>query len=126
MAKDAGIEDRLWRWAEWLKSGDGSGYPVKCTLHEDWSPPSPGITPSMKVSPRNDARQTQRLVHMLSDRLLATLVAHYVVRMSAADAAVMLDCQPDTVHARIAAAHAELLGLLASEKMGFCNIRQMV
>lgn len=126
MAKDAAMDARLWRWAEWLKSGDGSGYPVKCTLHEDWSPPSPGIVPTLKVSPSNDARQTQRLVHRLSERMLATLVAHYVVRMSAADAAAALDCKPDTVHARIEAAHCELLGLIAEEHQEFCNIRQMV
>jgi DNA-directed RNA polymerase specialized sigma24 family protein len=126
MAKDAAMDERLWRWAEWLKSGDGSGYPVKCTLHEDWSPPSPGMTPSMKVAPHNDARQTQSLVHLLSDRLLATLVAHYVVRLSAADAAAVLDCKPDTVHARIEAAHGELLGLLKTQRMELCNIREVV
>ena len=126
MAKDAAMDDRLWRWAEWLKSGDGSGYPVKCTLHEDWSPPSPGLTPSMKVAPHNDALQTQRMVHRLSDRMLATLVAHYVVRMSASAAADALDCKPDTVHARIEAAHVELLWMLKAEKREFCNIHEVV
>lgn len=126
MAKDALIDARLWRWAEWLKSGDGSGYPVKSTLHEDWSPPSPGMRPGMKVAPANDAPQTQRLVYRLSDRMRATLVAHYVVRMSAADAGAVLECKPDTVHARIEAAHGELLGMIAEERQEFCNIRQMV
>lgn len=51
MAKNSDMDARLWLWAERLKCGDGSGYPVKCTIHPDWSPPSPGITPTMKVSP---------------------------------------------------------------------------
>ena len=123
MARDMAMDARLWRWAEWLKSGDGSGYPVKSTLHEDWSPPTPGLTPSMKVSSHNDARQTQRLVCLLSDRLQATLVAHYVVRMSVGDAAAVLDCKPDTVHARIEAAHGELLGMLKTDRREFCNIQ---
>ena len=75
MARIAEIEDRLLRWAEYFKSGDTCGYPVKSTLHEDWSPPSPGMTPSMRVAPANDAPQTHRMVARLSERLQATLVA---------------------------------------------------
>ena len=124
--RDAAMDERLWRWAEWLKSGNGNGYPVKCTLHEDWSPPSPGITPTLKVAPHNDGSQTQRLVHLLSDRLLATLVAHYLLRLSPAGAAAALDCKPATVHARIEVAHGQLMGLLGDDKREFCNIRQTV
>jgi DNA-directed RNA polymerase specialized sigma24 family protein len=112
MARIPEIEQRLLRWAEYLKCGDGSGYPVKSVLHEDWSPPSPGITPTMRVAPGNDARQTMRMVKLLSERLQSTLLVHYVKRMSAADAAVELGCEPGTVGARIEAAHRELLHLL--------------
>jgi DNA-directed RNA polymerase specialized sigma24 family protein len=124
MAKIEDIEARLWRWAEAVKSrgADGSGYPVMCTLHQDWMPPSPGITPSMKVAPANDARQTHRLVRQLSERMQVTLVVHYIKRLSHADAACLLDCQVDTVKCRIEAAHHELARRVDAERAGFCNI----
>jgi DNA-directed RNA polymerase specialized sigma24 family protein len=122
MARDAAIEARLLRWAEYMKSGDGSGYPVRNVLDENWSPPAPGATPSMRTCPMNDARQTDRLVRKLSERLQATLVAHYIKRMPAALAAVELECMPDTVTARIEAAHRALLGLLQESRTDFCNI----
>lgn len=112
MARSEVIEARLQRWAEWLKVGDGAGYPVRCTLDADWSPPSPGTTPSMKVAPANDAPETQRAVHALSERLRATLVAHYVLRMTAADAGAALGCAPDTVLDRIERAHRQLAAML--------------
>jgi DNA-directed RNA polymerase specialized sigma24 family protein len=112
MARDERIDARLWRWAEWLKSGDGGGYPVKSTLHEDWAPPTPGMRPGMRVAPANDAPQTHSLVHRLSERAIATLTAHYVLRMNPAAAATVLCCQPDTVHARIEAAHRDLAAML--------------
>jgi DNA-directed RNA polymerase specialized sigma24 family protein len=123
MARDAGIEARLLRWAEWCHSGDGSGYPVKSVLHEDWSPPSPGMTPTLRVAPHNDARQTQRLVGQLSERMQLALLLHYVKRMPAAHAADVMECRPDTVHARIEAAHGALLRLLEAEQREFCNIQ---
>jgi DNA-directed RNA polymerase specialized sigma24 family protein len=118
MARDQAIEARLLRWAEFWKTGDGSGYPVKCTLHEDWSPPSPGMTPTMKVAPVNDAKQTHRMVSRLSERMQATLVAVYVRRMSPVEAGQELGCEAGTVGARVEAAHRELMGMLVE----FCNI----
>lgn len=112
MARSEVMEQRLQRWAEWLKVGDGAGYATKCTLHEDWSPPTPGTTPTLKVAPANDAPQTQRAVNALSERLRATLVAHYVLRMTAADAAAVLECAPDTVLDRIERAHRQLAATL--------------
>ena len=105
MARDEQIDARLWRWAEWLKSGDGSGYPVTNPISVDWSPPSPGMRPGMKVAPACDGPLTHRLVLAMTDRMRATLTAHYVLRMPTLDAAEALDCQPGTVHARIEAAH---------------------
>jgi len=118
MARDKAMDDRLWRWAEAMKSGGvvGNGYPVKCTLHEDWSPPSPGMTPTLRTAPPSDAPQTQRLVLMLSDRAKATLAAHYILRMSTKDAADALDCMPDTVLDRIEAAHRTLMQILADDQ----------
>lgn len=117
MARIAEIEDRLMRWAEYFKSGDACGYPVKSTLHEDWAPPSPGMTRSMRVAPANDAPQTHRMVSKLSQRLQATLVAVYVMRMTAGQAAVALACEPATVHARIDTAHRGLAGMLGVRVM---------
>lgn len=106
MARNSDVEARLLRWAEGLKSGDGNGYPVMSVLHEDWSPPSPGVTPTLKVTVgRSDVRQTHRIVEQMSERLRATVVAHYVLRMSAADAAAALDCAERTVAERIDQAH---------------------
>jgi DNA-directed RNA polymerase specialized sigma24 family protein len=114
MARDAGIEARLLRWAEGLKSGDGNGYPVMSVLHEDWSPPSPGVTPTMKVTVgQSDVRQTHRIVERMSERMRATVVAHYVLRMSARDAAAVLDCAERTVAERIDQAHCFVQRALA-------------
>lgn len=116
MARDAEMDRRLWLWAERLKVGDGSGYPVKSTLHPDWSPPSPGITPTMKVSPGKGRDCIGRLVAKLPDSLVATLVAKYVVRLSDGDAALALGCAPPTVAARVERAHRELHLLDARER----------
>lgn len=117
------MEARLLRWAEYRKTGDGSGYPVTNVLSLDWSPPSPGLTPTMKVAPHNDARQTDRLVRRLTERMQATLVAHYIKRLTAAQAADVLECRPDTVHARIEAAHRALMVLADTSRREFCNIQ---
>lgn len=112
MARDEQIDARLWRWAEWLKSGDGAGYPVKSTLHEDWCPPSPGMRPGMKVASACDGPQTHRLVMAMTERMRATVTAHYLLRMAVDDAAQALDCQPGTVHMRIESAHRWMAGRL--------------
>ena len=54
---------------------------------------------------RSDVKQTHRIVERMSERMRATVVAHYVLRMSAADAAVVLDCAERTVAERIDQAH---------------------
>ena len=105
MARDADIERRLRLWAEWLKVGDGSGYPTKCTLHSEWSPPSAGITPSMKVGAPSTARQTGRAIATLSERLQATLAVHYLYNWSMAEQAERLGCQVATLDQRIRTAH---------------------
>lgn len=118
MARDEQMDARLWRWAEWLKTGDGSGYPVKSVLHEDWSPPSKGALPTMRVAPPgSDARQTHDLVGALKPSWRATVAAHYVLRMTTAQAAVALSVQPDTVLDRLERIHAHLrreLGVFAT------------
>lgn len=88
--------------------GDGSGYPSMSTLHPDWSPPSPGTTPTLKVGAHSTVRETHRLVAKLSERLQATLLLHYCTNLPVADQAARLGCQPCTVHKRVEMAHALL------------------
>lgn len=113
MARDAGIEQRLQQWAQWLTVGDGSGYPTKSPLHPMWSPPSAGITPTMKVGAPSNARQTHRAVQALSERLQRTLMLHYVKHQSVAQVAEQLQCLPQTVDQRIWVAHRMLLVALS-------------
>jgi DNA-directed RNA polymerase specialized sigma24 family protein len=115
MARDAVIEARLQRWAEAVTVGNGSGYPVTNVLHQSWSPPSPGVTPSMKVSAMHiDARATGAAVARLKPKLQAVVRMHYVKRWPLAAMAAALKCAESTVVARLDAAHqalhADLLG----------------
>ena len=112
MARIEWVEQRLQRWAQAVTVGDGSGFPAMSVLHEDWMPPSPGVTPSMKVSlGRNDARSTHRAIALLSKRLQNTPVVHYVLGLPLCDQATRLECAIDTVHGRIESAHAQLASL---------------
>jgi hypothetical protein len=114
MARIDHIHERLLRWAEWLKAGDGSGYPVTSVLHPSWSPPAGKGGGGWPQSGGTDGPMTHRLVMgaALSDTKRATLAAVYLLRMSSAEAAVVLECQPDTVQGRIEAIHHDLAGAL--------------
>jgi DNA-directed RNA polymerase specialized sigma24 family protein len=114
MARDPQVQARLLRWAAWVTVGDGSGYPVMSVIHPEWQPPSPGVTPTLKVGAVTDVRQTHRAIQGLSLRLRNTLVVHYVMRLSLAEQAQRLGCEVSTVIARVASAHRTL----AKE---FCN-----
>jgi len=121
MARDAVIEARLQRWAAWVSVGDGSGFPVMSVLHPEWQPPSPGVTPTMKVGQATDVRQTHRAIAQLSKRLANTLVIHYCLKLPAAEQAERLECGESTVHARVEEAHRQLRAILAPI---FCNIEK--
>lgn len=115
MARDAVIEARLQRWAESVTVGNGSGFPVTNVLHHSWSPPSPGVTPTMKVSTvHSDARATGAAVNRLKPKLQAVVKRHYLNRWPLAAIAAGLGCAESTVVARLDAAHqalhADLLG----------------
>jgi DNA-directed RNA polymerase specialized sigma24 family protein len=111
MARIDEIDGLLWLWMEELKVGDGSGYPTKSTLHEDWSPPSPGVTPTMKVS-RGGSCGIGALVVKLPASLRATLAAKYYLRMTDREAAAALSCAEATVGQRIVRAHQLLAGMM--------------
>lgn len=118
MARDTAMEARLQRWAQGVTVGDGSGYPVMAVIHPNWSPPSPGVLPSLKTSPASDVRQTHRAIGRLSARLQDTVVMHYCMRPSMAEQAERLGCTVDTVHDRIERAHRQLRALLDDEPAG--------
>lgn len=113
------VELRLRDWAQWLMIGDGSGYSSKCTIHPEWSPPTPGTTPTMKVSAATHVPETHRAVKKLSERLQQTLVLNYCTNLSLEDQAIRLACQVDTVHARITSAHRELARQLEGSRGAF-------
>lgn len=110
------VEVRLKDWAQWLTVGDGSGYSSKCTLHPEWSPPTPGTTPTMKVSAATHVHETHRAIKRLSERLQQTLVLTYCTNLSVEDMALRLACQPGTVKARVWTAHRELAQLLQGSR----------
>lgn len=121
MARDDGIEARLQRWAQAVTVGDGSGYPTMCVLHKDWSPPSPGVTPTLKVAAASDVRETHRAIGKLSQRLANTLVVHYCIKGAVEEQAKRLECAPRTVHERVETAHRLLRQILLG---GFCNLHE--
>jgi DNA-directed RNA polymerase specialized sigma24 family protein len=122
MARDLFIEGRLQRWAVAVTVGDGSGYPVMSVLHEEWQPPSPGVTPTMKVGVHSDVRETHAALRVLSQRLQNTVVAHYCMKLPIADQALLLECAGSTIHARIDLVHRLLPGILADIKaVEFCK-----
>ncbi len=109
MPRDPRIEARLQRWAQWVQVGDGSGYPVTSVLHPSWMPPSPGVTPTLKVAAGSDVRETHRAVGRLPIKLANAVLVHYVIKGSIAEQAVRLECEEVTVHARVERAHRALL-----------------
>lgn len=113
MARDPRIEERLVRWAAGVTVGDGNGFPAMSVIHPEWQPPSPGTTPTMKVSSASDVRATHAAIGRLSMRLRNTIVVHYCYGGPMDEQAARLDCEVVTVHARIDQAHRELSALLA-------------
>lgn len=105
-ARDPAMHQLLLAWAQWLRVGDGSGYPTMSVLHEDWTPPAPGIRPAMKSSRPSAARHTHRIVCQWSATLRATVFVHYCFpALTVAEQAQRVGCAPRTVHDRIAVAH---------------------
>jgi DNA-directed RNA polymerase specialized sigma24 family protein len=82
-------------------------------LHQDWSPPAPGQTPTLKVS-RSSAEllRLHQAIGELTLRARNTVVVHYCQRLSVAEQAALLDCQPKTVEKRVESIHRQLLGVL--------------
>lgn len=116
------LQTRLQAWAAWKHGGGlSSGFPVKSVLHESWSPPQPGNTPSMcVVVGQGDRRERQmdRLIARLSLRLQDTLVVVYLMRAGAVEQCERLSCQASTVRARVVQAKRMLARMLDAETRG--------
>ena len=83
--RDEAMHVRLVEWAQWRRVGDGSGYPTMSVLHEDWSPPSPGVTPTMKVSTSVSVHVTHRAMASWSGRMRNTIAVHYLANLPIAE-----------------------------------------
>lgn len=117
MAKDDQMHQRLLEWAQAVTVGDGSGYPTMSVLHEDWQPPSPGVTPSMKSSPHSTVRQTHRLIGNFSARLQDTVTLFYCFPgLPLADQAERLGCGVSALHKRIDQAHSFMRAMVDCER----------
>jgi len=119
MARIDWVEARLVEWACWAKGGNATGYSAMSPLHQDWMPPAPGTTPTLKTAPASSrARETHRQLlqaieqGVLSARQADTLVVVYVMAVPVADQVLRLGCQADTIGARVRAIHALLAGVL--------------
>jgi DNA-directed RNA polymerase specialized sigma24 family protein len=100
------LHQRLLAWAAWLTGGGGGcGYPTKSVLHSSWLPPAPGSIPAMRTSSARSSapeRELHAIIRQtLSVRLQNTLAVVYLMRASASEQAVLLECQPSTVRARL-------------------------
>lgn len=119
MARDERVEARLQRWAQAVTVGDGSGYAAVNPLHPNWSPPTAGVRPGMKVAAvrSSDVAETHRAIGRLSVRLANTVVVHYCYRLTLAEQAERLECSLSTVGQRVEEAHRQLLGLLSASDL---------
>lgn len=120
MARIDWVEARLQRWAEACTVGDGSGYATMSVLHPNWSPPSGGQAPSLKVARATDALETARAVDQLSLKLHQAVIVHYCKRGPIWQQCDELDCSERTLHDRIAAAHVRLAELFEMTE-SFCK-----
>lgn len=120
MEREGAIEQRLQRWAQWVTVGDTSGFPTMSVLHENWSPPSGTVTPTMRVSDLSDVRATHAAIRSLSQRLANTVVVCYCFKHTTAEQAARLDCAERTVRARVLQAHRLIARWL--EEKGFCKL----
>lgn len=110
MARIEWVEQRLLRWAEVVTSGrDGSGFPAVNCLSQDWSPPSPGTTPTLKTAVGlGDVRATHAAISLLSMRARNTLVVHYCLRLPVEEQLERLECSRRALFDRIEKAHRAL------------------
>lgn len=120
MPRDEAMHLLLLDWAQWVMVGDGSGYPSMSVIHPDWSPPSLGITPTMKASAPSSARRINRAMASWSATLRNTVVVVYCIPgMTLAEKAQHLGCAERTVQMRVGMAH-QALRLVLGE---FHNLR---
>lgn len=129
MARIDWVDRALREWAQHVIAGDGSGYPMKSTLHPQWSIPRAGSTPTLKAACPSTARQTHRAIATLSMRLRNTLIVHYVLslptveqceRLSQIEQRGELLCAR-AVELRIERAHHLLAGVLRNSESRYSS-----
>lgn len=119
MARDDAMDVRLRAWAQWVSVGDGSGFPTMSVLHPEWQPPSPGMTPTMKVCAPSSASETHKAMASWSARLRNTVTLYYCTNLPVAEQALRLECGERTVQQRIDDAHGLLREWLKENGRGF-------
>lgn len=114
MAKIQEIEDMLRVWAAGVRVVNGDGFPTMSVLHPNWSPPSPGQTPTLKTFSRGQlVERVHEAIARLSVRSRNTVVVVYASgQLTAAEQALRLDCQVKTLEKRVEAIHRELAASL--------------
>lgn len=125
MARDVEMDLRLRAWAQWVTVGDGSGFPSMSVLHPEWQPPSPGVTPTMKVAPASSAAQTHRAMKEWSARLRNTVTLYYCTNLPIVEQAARLECAERTVHQRIDDACLLLRAWLQEHEGSYCNMQKV-
>lgn len=117
--RDEDLELRLMQWGAAVSVGDGSGYPCINVIHPNWTPPSRGLTPALKVRPGGDVRRMHRAIGTLPIKQRNAIVLAYAMRLSVAEQCQRLECSERVRQDRLRAAKITLMVRLE----GFCNIR---
>lgn len=127
MARDEAMHMLLLHWGQALTMGDGSGYPTLSTLHPDWSPPSPGTTPTLKVSHLSaDVRRVHAVVQLMSRTLAETLVLVYgFPTLGLAEHARRLGKSESTVRQRVESAQHALRVALGERRAQYAHMREL-
>lgn len=109
------MERELLAWGAYVAGGrDGNGFPVMSVIHPNWQPPAKGMTPKAPRRAQSYIRERRMdaAVRHLSGKLQDALAVRYVKRMSCAEQARVLGCQPGTLDARVREAKRQLVGVL--------------
>lgn len=108
------MERALLAWGAFRAGGGcGDGYPTTSVISPDWMPPASGMRASMPMPARSTMaeRLLDFAIQALSVKLRDSLYVVYVKRASVAQRAVMLQCKPLTVDARVREAKRALASM---------------
>lgn len=110
------VDKRLIEWADWVRVGCcAGGYPPLNVLHQDWVPAGAGCGQgggALIVARSDRERAMHRAVVGLPPKLLAAVVAVYVVKLPPDQRAVALGCSASAVRARVSDARRVLAAVM--------------